>query len=1021
MEDHGKKLMAKYSTGHLVVLKSDKTIRGVILDVNETGIEPKYRAFVNNEIKTWYESQILLFEEEKKEVKRVSKAVFDAALTCRLLKSPTNSSLYSLNTARIDYIPHQFRPVVKFVQSDNQRILIADGVGVGKTIEAGLVLKELEAREDIDSVLVICPKPLVSERKWEDEMKRFGEEFTALDGQKFRYCLKEMDMEGEWPAKYRKCILPYSLFDKTSVDGGSEKYPGLESVPAPQFDLVIVDEAHHIRNTATYAYRAVEKFTESAESVVFLTATPVQLEQDDLFVLLGLLDPDVFYDRDVFHEMAEPNQYISRASAVVRKQGDGWKEEALDLMYKACATAWGRNVISGNPKTAEVLNLLKQETISGEERVQLIADIEDLHTFSRIINRTRRRDIGRFTIRKPYTVSVPFTPAQIELHEQILSVIADMFNRRFPSQSIKFLMTTIRRQAASCLFGLVPFLHDILYRNYIEMVDEGYDINVVDGETDEDLKQRIEAIIALAKQLPPEDPKIEELEKIVRAKTKEKKNKILIFSSFIHTLDYIYNRLKKDGYRVGMVTGKTDDETRISLRERFNPAVTPNESEHAIDILLMSEVGCEGLDYQFCDCMINYDLPWNPMRIEQRIGRIDRNGQTSESVSIYNMITPDTVDADIYERCMMRIGVFQDSIGDCEGILGQVTGEIQDIASNFRLSEEERREKLQQLADNEIRKVREEEELEEKQKSLFGISLPGSTFDEELKKCTNCWLSPEMTESLCNVYLNNAAGTADRNFFIGEHEEKLLRLGKEAKQRILEVFRKAKFTKTPQTRLFEQWLKTTDQHLPVTFSNVYAKEHLDTALIDLTHPLVKLAVSSMDEDSNVICTLKVHTDEVKPGSYPFLMYQWSFSGVKKDTKLKAVSDSAELNERLLDLLEQSEACTDDTVFHEEDYKDIEKAQYSLWKKEKDAYVNQTLQTIAYKEESLKAGHNKMMSQLRERLSKATDTFDRKMTQARIDKRENQFDINMKKLEDAKDKADIESTQIAYGRLIIEPK
>lgn len=149
MEDHGKKLMAKYSTGHLVVLKSDKTIRGVILDVNETGIEPKYRAFVNNEIKTWYESQILLFEEEKKEVKRVSKAVFDAALTCRLLKSPTNSSLYSLNTARIDYIPHQFRPVVKFVQSDNQRILIADGVGVGKTIEA--------RKNGETTSLIVCP------------------------------------------------------------------------------------------------------------------------------------------------------------------------------------------------------------------------------------------------------------------------------------------------------------------------------------------------------------------------------------------------------------------------------------------------------------------------------------------------------------------------------------------------------------------------------------------------------------------------------------------------------------------------------------------------------------------------------------------------------------------------------------------------------------------------------------------------------------------------------------------------
>ncbi len=87
------------------------------------------------------------------------------------------------------------------------------------------------------------------------------------------------------------------------------------------------------------------------------------------------------------------------------------------------------------------------------------------------------------------------------------------------------------------------------------------------------------------------------------------------------------------------------------------------DEEQALDMLLFSEVGCEGLDYQFCDCIVNYDLPWNPMRIEQRIGRIDRNGQKSESVSIFNLITPDTVDADIYFRCLTRIGVFQRAIG----------------------------------------------------------------------------------------------------------------------------------------------------------------------------------------------------------------------------------------------------------------------------------------------------------------------------------------------------------------------
>ena len=123
----------------------------------------------------------------------------------------------------------------------------------------------------------------------------------------------------------------------------------------------------------------------------------------------------------------------------------------------------------------------------------------------------------------------------------------------------------------------------------------------------------------------------------------------------------------REGFRVGLVHGDVPDEERIDVRRRFQ--LEPAHPE-AIDVLLFSEVGSEGLDYQFCDCIVNYDLPWNPMRIEQRIGRIDRRGQTSEKIRIVNIITPGTVDADIYERCLLRIGIFDREIGASDEILG---------------------------------------------------------------------------------------------------------------------------------------------------------------------------------------------------------------------------------------------------------------------------------------------------------------------------------------------------------------
>ena len=168
----------------------------------------------------------------------------------------------------------------------------------------------------------------------------------------------------------------------------------------------------------------------------------------------------------------------------------------------------------------------------------------------------------------------------------------------------------------------------------------------------------------------------------------------------------------------------------------------PRTHPDALDVLLSSEVGCEGLDFQFCDFLVNYDLPWNPMRIEQRIGRIDRYGQQSETVAIVNFITPGTVDAEIYERCLWRIGVFQHAIGGTEEILGEITQELHDIAESFDLTPEERARQLQQLADNGIRQIPEEQELESKQAELFGLNVPQASWRQEIAEAESHWLSP---------------------------------------------------------------------------------------------------------------------------------------------------------------------------------------------------------------------------------------------------------------------------------------
>ena len=1016
-------LSAEFSPGQVVVLKSDPSVKGAVVETVPGEPENRFRVFVDGSVRTYYASQLRTEEQSEDNAQLLPCEQFHAYLTAQQIRHPSLSTLYSLNAARVDFIPYQFRPVLRFIRSDRPRLLIADGVGVGKTIEAGLILRELQARREIKSILIICPRPLVTERKWELEMRRFDERFTHLDGQALRYCLNEMHLEGEWPDQHRKTILPYSLFDETLLYG-PEKKSGkglLDLDPPPRFDLVIVDEAHHIRNQNTYTHQAVRFFCEHAEAAVFLTATPIQLGNHDLFVLLNTLRPDLILDQESFKHMAEPNPFINQAVNHARTQGQGWTVQASEALDQAAATNWGQSILQHNPEFKRIRDHLATGSVAAEERVQVVTDLENLHTFSGIINRTRRRDIGAFTVRKPETVTVDFTPDQQQLHDEVLRVQAEIFSRLYGDLYVKFLMTTIRRQAASCLYGLAPFLEDILNRHIDELVwTEADDTEPVPaGDVIDSIKSQIETIIEKAQSLDPHDPKLEALRKIIRDKQNLPNNKIMLFSSFRHTLSYLDAQLRVDGVRVGMIHGGTPDEERIALRSRFEK---PQEDSDCLDVLLFSEVGCEGLDYQFCDCIVNYDLPWNPMRVEQRIGRIDRNGQQSESVAIVNLITPGTVDADIYDRCLSRIGVFEQALGGNEEILGDIASEIKNIAENYTLSEEDRRAKLQQLADNEIRLIQEQEKLEQRQLELFGIRLPQDQMKQEIEEASSYWLSPLSLHRLVTLYLQNTCGK-EQAFILGERPLKTLRLSQDARNSLLRDLQQLPKQNTPIYREWETWLKGSEPHLSVTFEPDCASQNPKAAFIMPLHPLVKQAASSFDTGQRVITTLKVQTREVPEGRYEFAVYQWRFHGIREDLALKPITSSPVVTPHLERLLEKvvdamPDAQTGDMSMA---WEALDTQHHALWSEAQAQHQQRTRELVAYRRESLSTSHQARLALLQEQLAQASEEKLQRMRRSQMDAAQADYERRVQELDRAMERADIIAEPVAYGVLEVEER
>jgi hypothetical protein len=377
------------------------------------------------------------------------------------------------------------------------------------------------------------------------------------------------------------------------------------------------------------------------------------------------------------------------------------------------------------------------------------------------------------------------------------------------------------------------------------------------------------------------------------------------------------------------------------------------------------------------------------------------------------------VDFDIYDRCLLRIGLFRQSLGGSEEILGRISRELRSVAESLELTAAERQERLQQLTDNEIRLLQEQEKLEEHQAELFGIVLPPQQIEQEIRDASSAWLTPQALQNLIQSYLVATCGGDDH--ILGERPLKTLRLSQEARNRLLEDFRKLPRQASPLYRDWEKWLKGSDYRLDITFDATCAAEHRHATFITPIHPLAQQAALIQQDMPPFYTAFAVTSSEVASGVHPFAIYQWAKRGVREDSLLQPVLADATMTDKFLTFLEQARP----TAFSPADFPqqavldELENEHYKRWAHAQEVHRQYTRRIAQYRKESLRVSHESRMALLREQYAQVTEERIRRMREAQIAAAEADYTRHLAEIEAAESHADILSRIVAYGVMIVE--
>ena len=618
-------------------------------------------------------------------------------MTFERLRRPPSPIAASFGSAKAAFYPFQFKPLLKFLENPRKRLLIADDVGLGKTIEAGYIIRELKSRMNLERMLLVVPSRLRT--KWQAEMeRRFGERFDIVTSKHLSGWRRRLETHQELE-RFSWIVSLESARRPEIVDFLAELQPAI--------DVVVVDEAHRMRNPETRQHRLGKALSACADSMILLTATPVQTDLDNLFRLLNILDDSEFRDSGLFAEQCEANRPIVRATAAIRSHPPR-VNVALDALEAMRASPHTQALTESDYFSSVLSRCRDASALDRDGLVELQRDINELSLTGKIISRTRKLEVlPDRTVRSANTVRVDYSEAERRFYDSI----ADLCKVVRPDlsgwgQAMAALQAF--RATASCIPAAA--------KRFREKLEHGRAI--IDGlvrEFDEDqegngriadfwkergalVEESLERVTSALTNLTEEDTKYDRFRGWLGDIWREDETagkpprKVVIFAFFKPTLAYLKSRLVEERIACRLISGD------ISIPDR-EVRIDEFANDPGIRVLLSSEVGSEGLDLQFASVVVNYDLPWNPMVVEQRIGRIDRIGQAAPRIVILNLVAVDTIEDRILMRLYDRIGMFKESIGEIDPILGDTVETLAAQAIRGELSEEEQRAKAKQSAD----------------------------------------------------------------------------------------------------------------------------------------------------------------------------------------------------------------------------------------------------------------------------------------------------------------------------------
>jgi len=792
--------------------------------------------------------------------------------------------IYSMDTTNTDFYSYQFKPVLNFLDSPGNGILIADEVGLGKTIEAGLIWTELKSRFNIRSVMVLCPAML--QEKWHSELllrfgidaeinnakdvlKRFKEYKAGLKTDIAMIC----SMQGLRPR--RKWRNEEKRSDNASI---LSRFLEQNENEEHLLDLLIVDEAHYLRNPESMTSSLGRLLRSVSEHVVLLSATPIHLRNRDLYQLLNLVDENTFNQPQIFDEILEANEpiHVVRDALLNRILS---KDEFISLLENAQSHPFFQhnhqiNALLKAPPTDEDLK-------DRSKRTYFANRIESINLLGRTVTRTRKRDVNEWRVdRAPYAEMVLLSDPEKDFYNKVTDLIRDYSLKNDSHEG--FLLVMPQRQMSSSMPAAL-----LEWQNRSGSAAEQIYEDLGIDDTDKELGPLTQELVNEAfemgnyEELRANDSKYKRLRKIVTTYLNKHPNeKIVLFAYFRPTLKYLNKRLTADGIHCALLMGGQ----KINKYEILNNF----QRKDGPQILLSSEVASEGVDLQFSKVLINYDLPWNPMKIEQRIGRIDRLGQKASKIIIWNLFYEGTIDERIYSRLYERLDIFQRALGNFEAVLGEEIKRLTQELLFSKLTAEEEKARIEQT-EQAISNIRaQEEKLESEAGNLVAHGdyiLNQVNAAKELQRVID---SRDIWNYVYDYFSKEYVGSE----FLQINTDELIfdvRLSDKAK------FDFGKFVENKNLQGLSQLANSYPPKVKCHFKNKVNRSKPGRGeIINQTHPIVRFVSdrinsSSFSYYSPVSVELNRHeVAGITPGVYVFYVHRWSFNGIREIEKLNTI-------------------------------------------------------------------------------------------------------------------------------------